>query len=80
VEGVRAILGDTGDPAFPIYRVGDAELNSTDHGTVLTLCTVVWDAQRGTMSVWTGNPAVNAGGSLQFVADLRTLSPAVAAS
>lgn len=68
-EELLAILGDTADPAYPIYRHG----NSTADSAVVTLCTALWDMEAGTMDVWTGNPAQPGSRQLQMRFDLHTL-------
>ncbi|XP_066265992.1 beta-alanyl-dopamine/carcinine hydrolase-like [Branchiostoma lanceolatum] len=52
-EDVLAVLGDTEDPEYPIYRSGTGR----DKG--YTLNTAVFDLQKGVMEVHTGNPTAD---------------------
>ncbi|EFJ40199.1 hypothetical protein VOLCADRAFT_100039, partial [Volvox carteri f. nagariensis] len=65
-EDVLAILGDTTDAEFPIYRTGDYG------GLVYTLCTVLYDLAGRRMMVYRGNPR---NGMLGSVLNLDTLVP-----
>ena len=55
VPDVRALIGDTKDHAWPIYR--DA---ATDADGVQTLASAVFDAGAATLSVYRANPKTSA--------------------
>ncbi len=63
---VLDMLGDEGDPEWPIYRTGD------NSGLVYTLCTVLYDLNEQTMIVYKGNPKDGVVGS---ITNLDTLMP-----
>lgn len=68
-QDIAAILGDTADTQYPIYRHG----NSPDDHEVVTLCTAMFDLEAKRMKVWTGNPASPGSRTLQVELDLQTL-------
>ncbi|KAI8488227.1 hypothetical protein Bbelb_340760 [Branchiostoma belcheri] len=59
-QDVLAVLGDTKDPEYPIFRSGTGK----DKG--YTLSTAVFDLQEGVLEVYIGNPTVVTEPALQF--------------
>mmetsp|Transcript_15758 Transcript_15758/g.28026 ORF Transcript_15758/g.28026 Transcript_15758/m.28026 type:complete len:409 (+) Transcript_15758:448-1674(+) len=52
-DGILKVLGDTQDPELPIFRTGNKD-------NIFTLATALFDANHGTLDVWTANPRFSA--------------------